>query len=322
MTDPSSCSTARPSRTSEAGDRGPGRFVRPPGRAGQIVGREPPDFAERGHQSPSSLAVGALEPGLAARGAGRAASRIRVGMTLRVPDTGRRDRAGRATWRPARAHGGTEVEHGLVPGPALAHRHRRVGQLLHLAAPEHPALRASQHPRRVGVDHADVALEGERQHRAGGVGPDAGQTRAARRDRRGPSRRAPRRSSLRRGAGSPPAGCSRGRPRGGRPQPAPPRLRRQEQGTARRTPRSSGTTRAACVCCSISSLTRTSHGSRVRRQGRSRRERALHSSSASGFTSRAYPRSTRRRAGRGAAPSRASRPSPCGGSSRPLRRAG
>src|SRR4029077_8594435 len=44
-------------------------------------------------------------------------------------------------------------------------------------------------------------------------------------------------------------------------------------GNRRRKRRYAGRTRETCVCCSITSLTRTRYGSRVRRHGRSRPER-------------------------------------------------
>ena len=56
-----------------------------------------------------------------------------------------------------------------------------------------------------------------------------------------------------------------------------------------------GTTRSTWVCCSITSATRTAHGSRVRRQGRSRAERSHHARTASTSTVR-QPAAARRAA--------------------------
>ena len=123
------------------------------------AGRDP------GGPSPRSGDWPALCAGRAAGGSGRRPP----GPAPRAHAGGRpgRTRTGR---RPGAAHGGAEVEHRLVPGPALPGRHRGVGQALHLGRPEANDPRGpGQDPRRVGVDHADVALEGEGQHGPGGV---------------------------------------------------------------------------------------------------------------------------------------------------------
>ena len=188
---------------------GPARCGRPPRRRHACRSDR-----ERGHQPTAALAVGPLEPGLAARGAGRAAGRIGIGTPARPPGAVGGHRAPVAARGPAGAHGGAEVEHGLVPGPAAAGGDGGIGQLLHL-----PSRRASG--RWCGPAPAPRWCR-RRRHRArrrtpAPPGPCTARCRAtpaARRGRRGRDPRAARRSRPRRGAGSPRAGCSRGRPTG------------------------------------------------------------------------------------------------------------
>jgi hypothetical protein len=92
------------------------------------------------------------------------------------PGAHRPDRAGAAHRAPRLAVLRSEIEHGLVVGPAATDRHEGVGESLGLGPPEGPAGGgARQHPCGVGVDDADVAFEGERQHRPRRVRSDPGQ---------------------------------------------------------------------------------------------------------------------------------------------------
>ena len=173
----------------------------------------------------------------------------------------------RVAVRHAGADRGAEVEHapGSTPSPDPAGTSASA-VAWSTGAPGHPA----QHPHRVHVEHAHVGLERERQHRPGRVRPDPRQ-----REQLGQRRRHP--ASVpghHQGGGAVevdgPAVVAEPRPRphhlGHRMRPR----RRPGRGSAPAAPASGPTTRATWVCCSASSATRTAHGSRVRRQGRSR----------------------------------------------------
>ena len=147
-------------------------------------------------------------------------------------------------------------------------------------------------------------------------------------------REAPRRSSSAttaapRRAGGRPGGCSRGRSTAGaRRRRAPPRTP-AVVGNRSRNSRKRGTTRATWVCWSMVSDTRTAHGSRVRRHGRSRRRASPQCEQRAPGRARRTPgsavssrRPARRRAAGGPARARSATPSPCGGRSRPPARPG
>ena len=126
-------------------------------------------------QATPSLAVGADEGRLRPAGVRRSRRGIRRRASRRRPRARPRPRAGLALRSAGPADGGAEVEQGLVPGPALALRHGRVGQRLDLPGPQRAARPAGPGPSDVGVDDGHVGLEGERHDRPGRVRPDAGQ---------------------------------------------------------------------------------------------------------------------------------------------------
>ena len=101
--------------------------------------------------------------------------RIGRGASAVSPRTTLAQRTAITLRRAGDAHRRAEVEHGLVPGPAGPLRHGRIGQSLYLGPAQPSSRPAGQHPGHVGVDHGDVGLEGERQHRPGRVRPDPGQ---------------------------------------------------------------------------------------------------------------------------------------------------
>ena len=169
---------------------------------------------------------------------------------------------------------GPDVEHRLVPGPRLAVGHRGVGRTLDLGRRQPPPTDARQHPRHVRVDDGDVALEGEREHRSGRVRPDAREAGRARGtiDGKTPTVLVDDRGRRRVQPGRPAVVAEAG------PLDHDVADRRRGAGGDRREPGEErvvrGTTRGTWVCWSITSLTRTAQGSRVRRHGRSRRSRS------------------------------------------------
>ena len=91
-----------------------------------------------------------------------------------VPTTTEPDRTGVAPRRRP-AHRGAEVHQRLVPHPARTGGHEPIGSGLGVRRGEPSPNAAGEHAGDVRVDHGDVALVGERQHGAGGVGTDAGE---------------------------------------------------------------------------------------------------------------------------------------------------
>ena len=129
--------------------------------------------SEGADQATPALAVGADEGRLRPAGVRRPRRGIRRRASGRRPRARPRPRAGPALRSAGPADGGAEVEQGLVPGPALALRHGRVGQRLDLAGPQRAARPAGPGPGDVGVDDGHVGLEGEGHDRPGRVRPDA-----------------------------------------------------------------------------------------------------------------------------------------------------
>ena len=80
----------------------------------------------------------------------------------------------------------------------------------------------------------------------------------------------PRPAACRRGAAPGRGGCSQALTRRPAPRPSTPRPWLRVSGSAPGSPGKRSATREACVCCSITSLTSTAHGSVVLRQGTSR----------------------------------------------------
>ena len=133
------------------------------------------------------------------------------GASAHPARTGQRPQAGRTGAGTRVAPRSSRAWFHAQPRPS---GHGCVGATLHLAAaagagrPWRARTRAD-----VRVQHADVGLEGEGQHRPGGVRPDAGQGQQRRPGRRGGGRRGARpRRHPPPATGSPPAGCSRDRP--------------------------------------------------------------------------------------------------------------
>ena len=158
----------------------------------------------------------------------------------------------------------------LVPDPASPDGQRSVGESPEPAGGRaaRPATRARTRAMLVSTT-ADVAFERERQHRPGRVLPDARQRSSTSSvDGNSPARTisitAAARAGCWRGAGSRVPATTAARRRATRPAHA------AGVGYAAMNARHFGITRGACVCCSITSLTRIAHGSRVRRHGRSR----------------------------------------------------
>ena len=171
------------------------------------------------------------------------------------------------------AHERAEVEHRLIPLPPAVIGHESIGESLRGARIQPLSGQTGQHATDVGVDDGDVAFEREHQHRTRGVGADAGQRqqrieiigdlpvvafddghRESVQEYRATvvTEAGPRIDDLTHS-------CRRA-------------MRRPWENASRKLSYL-GTTRAACVCCSIVSDTRTAHGSRVDRHGKSRRTR-------------------------------------------------
>ena len=196
--------------------------------------------------------------------------------------------------------------------------------------------RPGQPPGRVDVDDRGPALEGEGEHGARRVRPDPGQGLQVAQVGRDPAAVAPDHRDRGPVQVDGPAVVAEPGPRGHDRTGGSGRARGRIGNRSRNAPYRD-TTRSTWVCCNITSLTRTAHGSRVRRQGRSRPCWSNQSSTACwrrtsscrsapppwspGAASRPT-RGRRRRAGAGAGRRRPSTPSPCAGSSRPLRLAG
>ncbi len=138
------------------------------------------------HQAAPALAVGALEGRLAGRHAGRAVRRVRIGQARGQPGTAGPSRARPAVGTAAAADRRAQLHQRLVPRPRPARRDQVVGPRLGLPGPQRPPLPPGQHPAHVGVDHAHVVLERERQDRPCRVRPDPGE-----RPQRGQVRRQP-----------------------------------------------------------------------------------------------------------------------------------
>ena len=103
-------------------------------------------------------------------------------------------------------------------------------------------------------------------------GPCTGRCRAARAGRRGPREAAAARQLVGRShAGCGPGAGTRAPAIRGRTSPSGAAAQASGVGNRSRNACQRGITRATCVCWSMTSLTRTAHGSRVPRQGRSRR---------------------------------------------------
>ena len=229
----------RPPRPSAGGSSGQ------PARGRHVARLEPALAAQRVDQPAPALPVGALEPRLAAcwcrpsRAPDRDRRRRRCATrTSSAPGTTRSSGRGSCTpWRRGRASPGS------TPSPARPAR--RVGQLLRLPGAQRPRpAGAGQHPGGVGVDHADVALEGEREHGPGGVGTDARAGPAGRRARRATGRRASATT-----AGAPvqvdrPAVVAQPGPLGDHLADSAAAAQLPPSGTARGTPRTSASTRA------------------------------------------------------------------------------
>ena len=178
-------------RTGSSGRRTTGRSPRPPGRPpparpalGRRASRRPPASALRPHgpraqgveQPPPALAVRALEgalrraDGLGRQGSAPAAGALTTPGALAAPAGSARSRAR------GRAHGGAEVEHGLVARPRPPGGTSRSARAVAARTAERRARHgAGQHPHAVGVDGGHVVAEGEGEHGPGRVGPDARQ---------------------------------------------------------------------------------------------------------------------------------------------------
>ncbi len=127
---------------------------------------------ERREQTAASLAGGTLEARLRPRHAGRPDGRVRGRVARGAP--GALDRAAVAA-RLGSAPRRTQVHHDLVPVPGATLGHPAVRELLGRLGGQGTTLATSEHPGDVGVDHADLGLVGEGQHRSGGVRADARQ---------------------------------------------------------------------------------------------------------------------------------------------------
>ena len=286
-------------------------------------------IAERLQHESTSLAVAAVERCLA----GADPCRPDGGVGFRVGRHGARRttrRSGsRSHARRGPAHRGAEIHQHLVPDPAVRRsaRLRRRPPGLASASAARPAVRASTRAMLVSTT-ADVALEREREHRPSRVRTDPRAAPAARRGRR--ARRPSWRSTITAGSGAQVAGPARIAEALPQPQDIAERRGGARRGVGigveeRRA--TSGSTRSAWVCCSITSATRIAHGSRVARHGRSRSCGTPHARTApASITARADVSRPRRRCRRRGAcareRTRASRPSPCGGSSTPPCRPG
>ena len=230
------------------GDRGGGMA-----RAlGERLGARRAHGAELTHHGAAHLAGTPLERGLATAGrpAGRPAPRNRQsGRERAVPRTAAP--AGRRGGRCPSTLGSTR------PGPmgsshACASRARSAGgNLVRLGAAD----RSRGDPPDVAVERGDGTRRSRSTPRRRpctdprrAVGPTRPRPAA-------PARRGRGRSLARPRAGPRRAGCSRGPPKPGGHRRARPRRARRRRGTARRTRSKMGSTRAACVCCSITSET-------------------------------------------------------------------
>ena len=209
--------------------------------------------------------------------------------------TARDRRAG----RPARAaHGGAEVEQALVPGPCLAGRQGHVGQR---PGPRPPAAsgRASGPacaPTLVSTTAASASNANASTARAV-YGPTPGSRWSSGRVAGTRPPKSPfTTAAAARQAQRPPVVAQAA--------PAPHHLARRRRGARRRgrepgkEPRSGRTTRATWVWWSITSDTRTAHGSRVRRHGSSRRWAAPQARTARRSARRAPPALSPRRPAR------------------------
>ena len=172
---PPSSTTARPSE--QSGRHAPAR----PGSSGQPITAARSASCHRAaaqsvDQAAAALAVGARERRLPRADAGRAESRVGSGWPAASPGA-RHDRSGQPRT------GARRRVHTVAPRSSIAWFHAQpcpAGTSASAAPAPRPGARrpagdAGQHPGGVGVEHADVALEGEGQHRPGGVRPDAGQ---------------------------------------------------------------------------------------------------------------------------------------------------
>ena len=267
MRAPSASRTARPSATRVAAARSElGRRVGP---VGPPAGRRP---LRRRHRSAQAEHVeqpdrpwrnGPLEPALAPTDRVRAHGRIGLGTAGERPRTPGATGQRSQRRRPLGTHRGAEVEHRLVPGPALALGHERVGERLGLLRPRATGRRSGRGRGRRWCRRRPTSCSKAKASTARAVyGPTPGRaSRSARSS--GSGRRGRRPRPPRSGAGSPPARCSRGPAHSASTSPTGARHTPRASGTARGTRCHRGTTRATWVCCSITSLTRTAHGSRV-----------------------------------------------------------
>ncbi len=330
-----------------AATRRPRRLVGPAGGGGDGVRRQPAatgGAGQTGQQPAPPLAVGPGESGLRPRGAGRAGGR--VGAALADPGAwrragrtpgraGRRRRPGAGPCRPwprGRAWPGSTPS--PSPGGTIRSASSWTAEPVEAAARHRPG----QHPGGVGFHHPDRAV---RRRRPARPGPCRGPPRAGPRGRPGRPEPRPRggwRWRPRPGAGTPPAGCSRDRSTPRSPRRSARAAQASGSGQRARNSCHLGMTRPTWVWASMTSLTRIAHGSRVCRHGRSRRAFSPHPGWPPGGWPPAWARWSRRRRGRapaavtprcrrrrdagGPGRRRASRPSPCGGSSRLPRRAG
>ncbi len=166
---------------------GPFPVAGPPGGCGQIVRghRTPPQGVD---QAAPALPVRAVEAGLAGGHAGRPGGRIGSRSAGSGPTAAAADRAVATRRGAGCAQAGPQVEEGLVEGPAPAGRHHGVDQPLGLGRRHRPAGGGpGQYPAGVGVDHADIGFEGEGDDGPGGVGTDPGQGQQVGQGRRHPT---------------------------------------------------------------------------------------------------------------------------------------
>ena len=131
-------------------------------------------MCERGQQAASGLAVAAFESRLPCADPGAAIGR--VGCRGTCPSAPLLNRTTAASGFPLGADPRTEVHHRLIPSPALAAGHQRIGHLLRLCRPQPTTRPAGQYPAHVGVDDAGVDAESKRLHCPRCVRPHAGQS--------------------------------------------------------------------------------------------------------------------------------------------------